>query len=207
MGSGDVGLGGSLASGFITGVNFKIIIDSINQGTSSVHAAFRDSLGAAVPVYQGDTLALPASFQLYSGAIGFRVIIEGTPQIAGEPYLCDLAYTFTWGDSWGMLILENTLESCIVDQSNGLNETTEKQKTKAFPHPFKQHATIEFENYSKEPYNFMLYNLLGKEVKTIKHINSNQFKIEKDGLATGTYIFHLQNKSGIIATDKLVIAE
>ncbi|MCH2234766.1 MAG: T9SS type A sorting domain-containing protein [Crocinitomicaceae bacterium] len=204
-GMGSVDLGGSIASGFITGVDFKIVVDSTNQGASPTHAAYRDSLGTLVPVYQGDTLDLPASFQLYAGDIGFHIIIEGTPQIAGESYLCDLGYTFSTGSDWGMLILENTQDSCLVDEFNGLNDNTQNHYIKVFPNPFNQNTTIEIENYPNELYNCIMYDFLGKKVKSIKNISSNKFIIYKEGLPTGTYVFQLQNKHGIIATGKLII--
>lgn len=204
-GFGNVDLGGSLASGFITGVDFKIVVDSTNQGASPTHSAFRDSLGTLVPVYQGDTINLPASFQLFAGDIGFHIIIEGTPQIAGEAYLCNLGYVFPTGEDWGIIITENTQDSCLVDQLNGIDEKNESPRIKVFPNPFKKSTTIEIENYSNEFYDCILYNCLGKEVKTIKNINSTQFLIEKEGLPVGTYIFVLQNKYGTMATDKLII--
>ncbi len=204
-GMGSVGFGGSISSGFITGVDFKIVVDSTNQGASPTHAAYRDSLGTWVPVYQGDTLDIPASFQLYAGDIGFHIIIEGTPQIAGESYLCDLGYTFSTGSDWGMIILENTEDSCLVDQFNGLNDNTQNHKIKVFPNPFNQNTTIEIESYSNELYDCILYDLLGKKVRTINNINSTKFMIDKEGLPMGTYIFRLQNKNGIMATGKLII--
>lgn len=204
-GLGSVDLGGSLASGFITGVDFKIVVDSTNQGASPTHAAYRDSLGTLVPVYQGDTLDIPASFQLYAGDIGFHIIIEGTPQIAGEAYLCDLGYMFSTGSDWGLLITENTQDSCLVDQFNGLNEHNEGQHVKVFPNPFDQTSTIEIENYSNELYSCILYDFLGEKVKSINNISSNKFMIDKEGLTTGTYIFQLQNKYEIISTGKLII--
>jgi hypothetical protein len=204
-GLGSVDLGGSIASGFITGVDFKVVVDSTNQGASPTHAAYRDSLGTLVPVYQGDTLGIPASFQLYAGDIGFHIIIEGTPQIAGEAYLCDLGYMFSTGSDWGLLITENTQDSCLVDQFNGLNEHTESPHIKVFPNPFNQNTTIEIENYSNELYSCILYDFLGKKVKSINNISSNKFIINKEGLTTGTYIFQLQNNYEIIATGKLII--
>lgn len=204
-GKGSVELGGSIVSGFITGVDFKIVVDSTNQGASPTHAAYRDSLGTLVPIYQGDTLDLPASFQLYAGDIGFHIIIEGTPQIAGETYLCDLGYMFSTDTDWGMLITENTQDSCLVDQFNGLNEYIENPHIKVFPNPFKQNTTIEIKNYSSESYDCILYDFLGKKVKTINNINSTKFMIDKEGLPMGTYIFRLQNKHGIMATGKLII--
>jgi len=204
-GMGSVELGGSILSGFITGIDFKIVIDSTNQGASPTHSAYRDSFGILVPVYQGDTLDLPASFQLYAGDIGFHIIIEGTPQIAGETYLCNLGYMFSTGTDWGMLITENTQDSCLVDQFNRLNEYIENLHIKVFPNPFKQNTTIEIKNYSSESYDCILYDFLGKKVKTINNINSTKFMIHKEGLPMGSYIFRLQNKHGIMATGKLII--
>ena len=204
-GIGSVDLGGSITSGFIAGVDFKIVVDSTNQGASPTHAAYRDSLGTLVPVYQGDTLDLPASFQLYAGDIGFHIIIEGTPQIAGEAYLCDLGYMFSTGTDWGLLITENTQDSCLVAQFNGLNDNTRNHNIKVFPNPFNQNTTIEIENYLNELYNCIMYDFLGKKVKSINNISSNKFMIDKEGLTTGTYIFQLQNKYEIIATGKLIV--
>jgi len=51
----------------------------------------------------------------------------------------------------------------------------------------------------------MIYDFLGKKVKTINNIISSKFMIDKEGLPIGSYIFQLQNKSGIIATGKLII--
>jgi hypothetical protein len=204
-GIGNISFNGVLLStGFVTGVDFKVVVDSTDPGASPIHAAFRDSLGTFVPVYQGDTLAVPAAFQLYAGAIGFRVIIEGTPQMANETYLCNLEYTFTTGTDWGMLIMESTPDSCQVDPISGSIEINEDPKINIYPNPFKRRTTIEFENHTKEPYAFILYDLLGKEVKTIKNIGSNRIVVEKEGLPSGILIFQLRNKYGIISTGKLM---
>ena len=203
-GIGNIELGNSVEFGFITGVDFKLVIDSTNQGDSPSHAAFKDSSGTLIPVYKGDTLNLPASLKLYSGDIGFRVIIEGTPTIAGESYLCNLGYIFSTGTDWNLLITENTQDSCFVDYVNGFIEQTTSQRVKIFPNPFKQNATVELENTSNKPYDCILYSLTGKEVKSINNISSNKFFIDKDGLPPGTYIFQLQNQYGIIASKKLV---
>lgn len=204
-GMGRVDLGGSITSAFITGVHFKVVVDSTQQGASPTHAAYRDSLGTLVPVYHGDTLDIPAIFQLYAGDIGFHIIIEGTPQIAGESYLCDLGYTFSTGSDWEILILDNTQDSCIVDQFNGLNDKTRNQNIEVFPNPFNQSTTIEIKNYSNEFYNCIVYDFLGEKVKSINNIRSNKFMIDKEGLQMGSYIFQLQNKYGIIATGQLII--
>ena len=204
-GIGSVKLGGSLASKFITGVDFKIVIDSTNKGSAQGHTFFRDSLGTLVPVYQGDTVILPVSFKLYAGNIGFRIIIEGTPQIVGESYLCDLGYAASTGNNWNLIISENTASYCTVDQLNRLSQRITDKNVKVFPNPFKHNTTIEFENNNKGPCTFILQNLLGEKVKTITNISSNKFLITKKGLSIGTYIFILQKENGIIATGKLII--
>ena len=204
-GIGSVKLGGSLASKFITGVNFKIVLDSTNKRSAQGHTFFRDSAGTLVPVYQGDTILIPASFKLYAGNIGFHIIIEGTPQIAGESYLCDLGYAATTGNNWNLIISENTASHCTVDQLSRLNQIITPQNVKVFPNPFKYNTTIEFENHNKEPCTFILQNLLGEKVEIITNIRSNKFLIEKKGLPKGTYIFKLQKEHGLIDTGKLII--
>ena len=206
-GIGSIKLSDSLVSSFITGVDFKIVIDSTNMGLSQSHSAFRDSSGVLIPVYQGDTINIPASFKLYAGEIGFRIIIEGIPQIAGESYLCDLAFSSTTGDNWNLLISEISKDSCSVDQTSSLNEKNGNQRIKIFPNPFKKNTIIKFKNDKKESCKFVLFNLIGKKVKTITNINSNELIFEKEDLPIGTYIFIIQNKHKNIASGKLIISK
>lgn len=198
-GIGNIEFGGALASGFITGVDFKIIIDSTNQGPSPIHAAFRDSLGVMVPVYKNDTLSIPASLELFAGFIGFRIIIEGTPQIAGETYLCDLGYMFTTGNDWGMIISENTGASCTVSQFNQLNQRFNESGINVFPNPFSQNTIIEIEDYRGDTYDCIIYDLQGKKVSTKSNISSRQFTIDGKGLIQGTYIVKLYLKEHTIS--------
>ena len=207
-GIGTIQFGGSLLStGFITGVGFKVVVDSTDPGLSSTHAAFRDSLGTLVPVYQGDTLSFPVSFQLYAGAIGFHVIIEGNPQLANETYLCNLEYTFSTGTDWGMIVMESTPDSCLVDPISKLTEFNRDVKVSAYPNPFTQNTTIEFDNHSNESYTCVLYDLFGKEIRTIKNNGSSKIKVDRGNLSAGTYLFQLQNDHGAISNGKLLIQD
>ena len=184
-GIGSINLGGTLASNFITGVNFKMVIDSVNQGSSPFHSAFADSSGTMVPIYQGDTLNIPASFQIFSGNIGFHITIEGTPLSALESYLCDLGYAFTLSNDWGMIIQENNQNTCLVDQSQGLHGSAEYQHNKVYPNPTTSQLTIETEQTLQQ------VNIIALTGKTIATYTNNLSSINAADLPSGIYFIQL----------------
>ena len=192
VGRGTVSLRETLQTGFITGVHFKMIVDSINQGAAPTHAAFRDSLGTQVPMYKGDTLDIFASFELFSGQIGFHVIVEGTPQIAGESYLCDLGYTHTLGNDFNMIIEPISQNSCLVDQSNGFDEYVNIQKNKLFPNPSTDY--IQVSNLTKAN-NYIIYNSVGTIIS--EGTISNAEKIEVKNYSNGIYFLKFENGNAL----------
>jgi len=204
-GVGDIYLGGQLSEGFITGVEFKVVVDSINEGGLAGQTAFRDSLGYMVPVNTGDIINLPVSFQLFGGEIGFHVVIEGTPEVYGEEYFCELLFLFNLGDDFGMQIITEGDTFCTVDQIDGLAEFGQIQGLITYPNPFTHATTVSFDKVIGESYNFYLYDMLGKEVRQYPNITTNQFILEKESLNTGTFMYQLRSASGDTSTGKLVI--
>lgn len=196
-GIGTINLGGTLASGFITGVDFKIVVDSINQGSSTTHTAFRDHLGTLVPVYQGDTLEIPTTFQLFAGAIGFHVIIEGTPQVAGESYLCDLGLLFTLGEDWGMIIQENTQYVCVVDQWLGLHINSASRNITVFPNPV--NTTVMLQSTDSDMFidQVTIYDIRGRMLQMVYNTQAaDRLRMDVQHLPSGYYMMHLLDKLG-----------
>ncbi|MCH8903634.1 MAG: T9SS type A sorting domain-containing protein [Bacteroidetes bacterium] len=91
----------------------------------------------------------------------------------------------------------------------GINKVTlgYKDKIKIYPNPFNTFTTIEIlEDYNiGMDLSFVLYNLLGMEVKRIENISSNKIKINRDYLPPGLYFYKLAERDQIIATGKLAI--
>ncbi len=204
-GIGSVSLGGTLASNFVTGVDFKMVVDSTNQGSSPSHAAFRDSMGVMVSMYKGDTLELPANFQLFAGEVGFHIIIEGIPSIAAEPYLCDLGYAFTLGNDWEMGIFENTQTICYVDLSSGIQNHEVPEMVHVYPNPFNRTATLVYSGHFEGPYELWLTDLLGNCVRIQSGIFARAIRIERDDLAPGSYALQLWSEGRPVAKKIIVI--
>jgi hypothetical protein len=80
-------------------------------------------------------------------------------------------------------------------------------KTNAYPNPFSNSTKLEVEESRtiNFPLKLSLYNLLGKEVRSISEITSNEIEIQKQNLSAGTYIYKLSGKSGNYQSGLLVI--
>jgi hypothetical protein len=200
-GYGSITFGDTLASsGFITGVNFKMVVDSINQGASPVHAAFWDSLGTMAPMYVGDTLSIPASFILYAGAVGFHIIIEGTPLISGQSYLCDLVYALTTGDTWGMMIYANSLTSCKVNQIQGMRDNEDSDNFIIYPNPSSGKFFLSSRNYYS---SVQIFNIVGENIYHSEIID-RKAEIDRSLCPKGIYLVKISDGEKTF-TEKLIV--
>ena len=75
-----------------------------------------------------------------------------------------------------------------------------------YPNPFSDNTTISI-NKSIQLKNaeMVVYNVIGKEMARISDIQSHEFKLEKNNLSTGMYLYKLINNGQEIATGKLII--
>ena len=205
-GIGLINLGGALwSSNFISGVEFTLVVDSTNQGMSPIHSAFEDSSGVLIPIYAGDSLPIPAHIQLFAGEIGFHVVIEGTPLIHSESYLCDLGYTFSTGMDWNLIISENTLDSCLVAPSVGIDKDINRIQIQIAPNPFQEFTFIRFDNPRNDRYDFILYDFTDKKVQEINNVRSNCIELKRNNLAAGAYLFQLQDENGGVFSRRLIM--
>jgi hypothetical protein len=119
-----------------TGVAFKLVIDSIGPGSATGDPEVAQYIdGSWEPIYQGDTLPLPVSIQIYTGEISFHHIIEGTPTVGGEEYPCDLELAFTLGDDYGSMIVQRSDDLCQVEPIAGRNNPVSRKDFIAYPVP------------------------------------------------------------------------
>jgi len=204
-GAGSIYFIAPMPADFVTGVDFKMVVDSTNQGLSPSHAAFKDSLGTMVPMYKGDTLVIPASFEVFAGDVGFHLILEGTPTVGDETYLCDLAYMFETGLDWGMILQAASVDTCVVTEVSGVSDHLHSDECKVFPNPFVHSTVIKFNNSAREPHRLVIFDGLGKEVGSKEGILSNQFTVDRGSLVSGVYFYQLSNKNGLKSIGKMII--
>lgn len=196
-GTGIISLANNLQGNFVSGVTFKLIIDTTYQGSSPTHATFWDDQGNLVPIYKGDTLEISSSITIkqLSGVIGLYIIIEGVPSVSGESYLCDLWPMMTLGNNWDLSIVPFTNTTCTVDVATSINPVKENShKSLVYPNPFESSTTITFDNPNHTNHSIIIYNSNGKMVREINNITSSSVIVEKDGLVPGVYFYHLLNK-------------
>ena len=79
---------------------------------------------------------------------------------------------------------------------------------KVFPNPFNDYTTFLLEGInSYDGCSFALYDIFGREVKSIENISNNPFHINKDNLNEDIYIYKIFSNSKIISTGKLVLSQ
>ncbi len=88
----------------------------------------------------------------------------------------------------------------------GINNESTNSSISIFPNPFSEFTTIQIGKDIKLANAEMhIYDMLGKEVKLISKINSNEIKIDSKGLSEGMYLYKFINDGETIASGKLFI--
>lgn len=139
---------------FVTGIQFYFVLDS------GAAAQYIYSTKQWIPIKVGEKIELPVAFR---GGLGFRIIVEGTPAIAGETYACDLYYAYTTGEDFGMAILSRNNKTCVVDQVQGILPQESGTTVSVYPNPASNTIYIKG-SVSNSPY--IIYDELGRTIQT-----------------------------------------
>jgi len=88
----------------------------------------------------------------------------------------------------------------------GINESENNKYVKLYPNPFNNSATINIDATIKlNSASIVVYDILGKEIKTINNISNNNITLEKGELPTGIYFYKLINNQITVSTGKFMI--
>lgn len=96
-------------------------------------------------------------------------------------------------------------QSVTVSVCTGIEKAANNTNVQVYPNPFSDQATIRISNYSGETFTFYLYNVLGREVKRVEAIRSNEVTIRRDNLYEGIYFFKITSEKDVVGMGKLVI--
>jgi hypothetical protein len=192
----DFSMTGTLPAEFITGVSFKILIDSVqfpgssNAGSSAIH--------------KGDAFTLPVTVQVFNGVVIVHLIIDGTPQIGGESYLCDLSLFILTDVENGVLIGNNTNTTCTVNTIEGNDGALSHIQPQFYPNPFNTSTVLKVDELSTTECTLLLFNKQG----TLLHSQpaaQGKVQLNKNDLQTGMYFYQLKNEQTILTTGKLLV--
>jgi len=97
----------------------------------------------------------------------------------------------------------NYVDTC--GNNSGINEINDEEKSIiVFPNPFNTFTSLQL---SKPIQNATLsiYNVLGKEVKTLQNLNGTEIIINREGMKSGMYFYNLIDSKGLIGRGKMIV--
>ncbi|MFK7806500.1 MAG: T9SS type A sorting domain-containing protein, partial [Saprospiraceae bacterium] len=108
----------------------------------------------------------------------------------------------TSDDEMMVLVLMYTDEQIGDPVSN--NEITNEPSLKIYPNPMDELALLELPERGST-YNFRLYDVLGKEVRSVDRIETSDWLLERGSLGSGMYVYVVLGEDGERYTGKLLI--
>ena len=182
-------------------------ITTVETGTSSHQYSFR-IYGQGILEWTYDNILLPDSIVNESASHGF--VKFKVSQIPGNPKGTLIENRSGIIFDYNVPVITNTVWNIVYDTVlTGISEPVIYNnliEVKVFPNPFNNITTFIISGLGmKEQLNFILYDLIVKEVKEINNISTNIFHLKRDNLTSGMYFYQLLNKKEIIATGKIII--
>lgn len=124
------------------------------------------------------------------------------PAVSG-PGDFDIIYSYTDGTGCTGAAV-STIH--VSDISAGIHNQTAVQNATLYPNPFSNEAVLSVgKNVQLQNAELHVYDVLGKEVKTIATINTNEIRIDRKELPAGMYFYRLINKGSVVANGRMIV--
>jgi hypothetical protein len=175
------------------------IVGSTGTGCDSTIVTYLDVDVPSIPTISQSGSDLTAS----TGA-SYQWYLDGT-ELTGET-------------SQTISALQAGVYTVAVTNTNGCTATSDPitilgvsgnwvvMETKIFPNPFTETTTVSFSNPENIAYELRAYNMLGKEVRSVQGITSEEYVFEKGALLPGIYLVHLIGK-GVDYKGRLILSK
>ena len=112
----------------------------------------------------------------------------------------DVGFGITTNDEMFLTFIQYTLNPWTTEV--GIDEPAFKENIRIYPNPFSNETTLELPD---KELTFVLYNVLGKEVKRMDKIHSPKITIRRGDLPSGIYFYKIIDNSYTLNTGKLII--
>lgn len=93
--------------------------------------------------------------------------------------------------------------------SNGMEEMDKfKTSVKLYPNPMTDYFNISFDATSLNAFgkiSFSLYDIHGREVKNIKQFENSEYRIDRENLASGIYVYRFIGDRRVLADGKIIV--
>lgn len=91
--------------------------------------------------------------------------------------------------------------------ANGVDDLSGVASVDVYPNPVVDNATIainfSIQNPNLSEISFVVYDLLGKEVKRINNLSSHKFNVSFSDLSSGMYMYQVVSPKGVLNTGKV----
>lgn len=173
---------------------------SVELGAASHPYAFR-IFGNGILEWTFNNILLPDSTTDELASHGF--VKFSVKQIAGNTPGTNIyngaAIWFDFNDA----VLTNTTDSYIPLATQVVSLGT-ASAINVYPNPFSTSTLFALDEELKDA-TFVLYDVLGQEVKRMNDLSGKQFMLERDGLVNGIYAYRIMQANKIVHTGKVVI--
>lgn len=146
-----------------------------------------------------------------SGCGGFTVLGGGNNNASfgvdnSNLDMCDSMNVGGWNTQNGTLGSNVTNCSCtdFCSTSIGTEEFSSVTTFRTFPNPGDEFTILNIDKLDNGPYTVQLVDIHGQVIRAITAPNLNQFVIERQGLASGMYLFRVVSENQILGKGKLL---
>ena len=196
-------LGSRTEIGFHSGANGWMVVREWDHPTSV--NGIRISGSGTNAVFQV-TIADPAAY--YGLAIAPSTInfvfndgAQGDPTTNNFPWYAEGKEQGA-GNCLDFFINVADLATCAA---SGTLDLRSEISASASPNPFSSTTVFSFDNPHSENYALTIWNVMGQQVRSYKHITTGTVEIRRDDFANGLYFAVLEDAAGRFLTEKLVI--
>ena len=112
-----------------------------------------------------------------------------------------------WGDTSDdemmvMIIMYLTSTDGVLTDVE--NPEAEIDILNAYPNPMTENAIIQLPE-DTGAVDFLLYDVLGNQIRTMRDIRESQITVERGDLPVGMYVYHLENEAGKLFSGKILV--
>lgn len=94
----------------------------------------------------------------------------------------------------------------VNDVSAGIGNNTVTPVVSLYPNPFSDEAILSVgKNVQLQNATLHVYDVLGKEIRTIAGISTNEIRIDRKEMPAGMYFYRLINKGNNVATGRMIV--
>lgn len=112
-----------------------------------------------------------------------------------------------WGDTSDdemmVLVFMGVSDTTGVVTNTGKIIANPLNEIKVFPNPATQQAVFTVPSTVQE-FDFILFNMLGQQVRNINGLRSNELVVDRNQLESGIYIYQIKDKEGNVKTGKVI---